>query len=142
MLRTYDPKKVAVIVGGIVMSGFAEDTYVKAERSEDAFTKKVGVDGEVSRSRQHNKSGELTISLMQSSPSNAVLSGFALLDETKGAGVVPVLVQDFSGTSIYISTKAWIRKHPAAEFGKEVGNREWVFDCDVLDPFTGGIVEN
>ncbi len=137
-VKTYIPKKILVIVGGVPISGFAEDSMVKTVRDEDTFAKKVGVDGEVSRSQNHNRSGTVTITLMQTSPSNDVLSGFAALDELTGAGVVPVLIKDLSGTSTFFSSSCWVKKPPEGAYGKEVGNREWVLDTVDIDIFNGG----
>ena len=64
--------------------------------------------------------------LKQSSPSNDVLSGFANVDELTNAGVVPILVKDLSGNSIYFSATGWVKKYPSSEFGKDLANRDWV----------------
>lgn len=137
-VRTYDPKKVLVIIGGVPMSGFSDGDFIKAVRDEDAFMKKVGVDGETSRAKNNNRSGSLTLTLMQTSLSNDVLSGFAAADELASAGVVPVLIKDLSGTTTFFSSDAWIKKMPEGGFGKEVGTREWVLDTTAIDAFIGG----
>lgn len=137
-VRTYDPKQVSVLVNGIPIGGFADGTFIRAMRSNDMFTKQSGADGIVSRAKSNDLSGEITLTLAQTSPSNDVLSGIQLTDELSNNGVVPVLIKDNSGRSIYVSAFAWIRKHTEAEFGKEIANREWIFDCADLDTFTGG----
>ncbi len=80
----------------------------------------------------------ITITLAQTSPSNDVLSGFMLLDETKGAGVVPIICKDNSGRSTFFAATGWVQQPPEVEFGKEITEREWVFDCTDLDIFVGG----
>jgi hypothetical protein len=143
MVRTYDSKQIALIVGGIPIGGFGPDTMVKALRSSDTFAKKVGVDGVVTRSHLHDRSGEITFTLDQSSPSNDVLSALAKVDEESNGGIVPVLIKDalpVSGSigSTFVAAKAWIRKWPDAEYGKEATNREWVLDVDDFEIFEGG----
>lgn len=135
---TYDSKQVAVIVGGIPMGGFADGSFVTVERENDTYSKVSGADGIVSRSKSNDKSGSIKITLQQTSPSNDVLQGIALLDEVSNRGIVPVLIQDFSGTSTFVSAFAWIKKPPSAEFGKEITNREWEFTCSDLDIKHGG----
>mgnify|MGYP000032262258 CR=1 FL=1 len=135
-VKTYDPKSVVVTVGGYPISGFADGTFITVERSSDAFTKVVGADGEVSRAKSADRSGSVTFTLMQTSNSNAVLSAFAIADENTGAGVVPILIKE--GNSIVFAAEGWVRKLPNAEWGKEVGNREWVFDCAVIQMEHGG----
>lgn len=137
-VKTYDPKSYSVIVGGHIVGGYADGTFVKVSRNEDAFTMKVGADGEPSRTKSNNKSGMLEITLLQSSSSNDVLSGYALADELNNGGQVPVLVKDGNGTSIYASESGWVKKMPDAELGKEMGERVWVIDMGSVDMFIGG----
>lgn len=137
-VRTYDPAQVIVSIGGAQMSGFADGSFVTVERDEDMFTKITGADGKTSRSKSNNKAGSLTLTLQQTSPSNDILQGFALLDELSNAGVVPVIVKDASGRATFFSACAWVRKTPNAEYAKEVNNREWVMDLADLDVFHGG----
>lgn len=137
-VRTYDPKKVLVLVGRIPISGFADGTFISVSRSNDLFTKTSGADGVVTRVKSNDLSGEITMTLAQTSPSNDYMSKIALADELSNNGVVPVTISDTSGRSNYVSAFAWIRKHPDSEFSKEVSNREWVLDCADLDLLTGG----
>jgi len=138
VVKTYDPKKCLVIIGGVPMSGFGEDTFVAVARDEDAFTKVVGADGEVSRSKSANRAGSLTLTLMQTSLSNDVLSALAAADELDGRGVVPVLIKDLTGTTTLFAAHGWIRKVPDVELGKDIGTREWVIDTADMDVFVGG----
>jgi hypothetical protein len=135
---TYDPKQVAVIVAGVPMGGFADGSFVTVERTNDTFSKVSGADGIVSRAKSNDKSGMIKITLQQTSPSNDVLQGIALLDEVSNSGVVPLIIQDFSGRSTFITAFGWVKKPPSSEFSKEVSNREWEFDCADLDIKIGG----
>jgi len=137
-LKTYDAKAVCVIVGGQIMSGFSDGDMVSIERNEDTFTLQVGTDGESTRSKTNNKSGRFTISLMQTSAANALLTAIAKLDEVGNAGAVPVLVKDNSGSSVYAASQAWLVKPPVGEFGREAAAREWVFECGDLEWSEGG----
>lgn len=137
-VRTYDPKQCLVLVGGVPMSGFADGTFVSVERTSDTFTKVSGADGIVSRAKTNDRSGTLTLTLAQTSPANDVLSGFAIADELLNSGVIPVMVKDISGRSIYVSAFGWVKKPPTGEFAKEISDREWALDLADLDVFTGG----
>lgn len=137
-LSTYVPEDILVIIGGAIIDGYADGTFVNVERDEDGFTKKTGANGRTTRTKNSNKSGVITITLQQTSPSNDVLSAFQAIDEQTANGIVPVLVKDKRGTSLYSSPAAWIRKTPPAPFAKESENREWVLDCADLVMFTGG----
>jgi len=135
---TYDPTKVVIIVGGAIMGGFADGTFVAVEYENDFFTKVTGADKQTTRVKQNDFSGNITLTLAQSSPSNDVLSAFVVLDKTTNKGIVPVLIKDLSGTTLVSSAYAWVRKPPALEFSKEVSNREWILDCAELDVVVGG----
>lgn len=138
MVFQYDPKNIAMIVGGSILSGFSDATFVNAIRNEDGWMLKVGVDGEGTRSKNNNKSGRYEIELMQSSPSNDILSNFAALDEASGTGAVPVLLKDNNGTTISSALTAWVKKYPDSPYAKETGTRKWIIETDLLNIFVGG----
>jgi Protein of unknown function (DUF3277) len=137
-VKTYDPKQVTMIVGGKIITGFTDGTFILAERNENMFNLKVGVDGIGTRAKSNNQSGKLTITLHQSSNSNDDLSALASADELSNTGAVPVLMKDSSGRTIVTALTAWIQKYANAEFGKEVTNRVWVMETDQLIIFDGG----
>lgn len=138
MLYQYDPSAVTVIYGGHIITGYADGTFVNVQRNEPMWAIKVGADGIATRVKSSNKSGRVTVTLQQSSPSNDVLSGLAIADEQAGTGALPILVRDGSGRSLATAGKAWNPQMPDAEFGKEVGDRVWVFETDSLNLFIGG----
>ena len=137
-VKQYDPAQFQLIVNGNIISGFADGTFISFTRSADSFSKTVGSDGEVTRTRMNDKSAELTITLQQASASNDILSDLYLLDELSGNGIVPVLMKDGSGNTIIGAAEAWIRKPADATFSNEAENREWVIDMAAADPFIGG----
>ena len=140
-LKTYDPKQISVIVGGAIMSGYADGEFVTSERNEDAYSMAAGADGEVSRVKSNNKSGRITITLQQTSDSNTILTAFAAADELSNSGVVPVIIKDLKGVTLVSAARAWIVKYPATPFGKDVQNRAWVLETDELIEIIGGNTE-
>lgn len=134
----YDPKAVSLIVGGHIITGFSDDDFIEVERSEDAYSKKTGVDGITTRARVNDRTGKITIRLMQSSSSNDDLSALALLDEKENSGAVPVLCKDTLGRSVFSSESAWVMKFPKTPFKKDVNVYEWVLETTALDVFVGG----
>lgn len=137
-LKTYNPQDVIITIGGAAMSGFAEDTFVNVARDEQSFTKVVGADGRTSRSKTSNKSGTLTLTLMQTSDSNDVLSAYLAQDERSNDGTFSVLIQDNSGRTQIFSAVAWVQGMPAVEFGRDVGTREWVIELADIEFTIGG----
>lgn len=137
-VKTYNPKKVSILVGGVPITGFAKGTFVKVTRDEDTWTKYVGADGTVTRGKNNNLGGMIEITLAGSSPSNDMLSALHIADEASDTGVVPVLVKDLSGTTLHESSAAWVKKPADWEGAKDVTERAWGLDCADLLAFVGG----
>ena len=132
---TYDFNKVDVIVGTRALSGFENGTAVTAERTEQSFSKKVDIDGSVTRARSNDKTGTVTFSLAQFSEDNAYLQSILNLDERTGAGVLPLKIVDKGNPNneLVVSLETWIQKPASRTFEMESGAREWVLDCADLD---------
>jgi len=139
-LGTYDPKQVATVFSGHLITGFAPGTFVNVEYNEDSFSLSVGAAGDACRAKSNNRSARVTVTLMQSSLSNTILSGFhnADVNSPAGDGVAPMLVKDASGTSLHSAENAWIVKPAPSEFAQEPSTREWVFETDVMISNVGG----
>lgn len=136
--RQYDPTEIIFNVGGRDVTGYAEGTFVEADRYADAVEMTVGSDGEVTRSLSPNRSGYHKIILQQSSPLNDYFSSLATQDETTKDAVVPVFLKDANGTTISQGAKSWVKKKAKTEYEIKSGNREWTFDTGFLDNTIGG----
>ncbi len=136
-VKTYNPKDVLIIVGPVIVEGYADGTFVNVARDNPSWSKAIGSDGEGARARSNDQGGSVTITLMQTSASNPQLSALSLLDEQTGDGVVPLLVTDRSGTSLFEAETAWIEKPADSAFGREIENREWVIQTDNLKMLVG-----
>lgn len=137
---TYDPTKVILSIAGITVQGFADGTFIKVARDEDAYTKKTGADGQTVRAKNANRGGSAEITLLQSSLSNNELAALAALDELSDQGVGAFLIKDLSGTMRASAENCWVKKPADAERGKEVSDTTWTIDVAspmVLSP--GGI---
>lgn len=132
-MKTYDPSQISVIVGGAVISGFAEGTFINVARNEDAFAYVASSTGGGTRTKNANKSGRVTLTLQKSSESNEVLDNYADLDEKSNEGIFSVLVRDNNGKDLHKGESAWIVKKPDSEESKELPNREWVIEVSELE---------
>lgn len=137
--KVYNPKEVTIIFGPVIVTGFADGTFLSVDFNEDAFTLQVGTDGEGTRSKSNNDSATIAFTLMQSSDSNDLLSALHNIDKNtpSGDGIVPLLIKDLQGSSLYTAETAWIRKAPTSEFAREAGPREWTIETDKLVAFVG-----
>jgi len=122
-----DPAKIIINCGGANINGFADGTFVNFELDEDEYNTTTGADGFVTRTKTNNRSGVLTITLLQSSPSNNILQGLYDLDRSTPAGSpFPVIVKNLLNLELVTSSAAWVQKLPAIEYSKEITNREWM----------------
>lgn len=137
-LATFDPASVVITVGGIPMSGYADGTFALLSRSVDAWSMVTGADGLTTRVKSNDRSGTLTLTLAQTSPSNDALSAFAIDDELNNSGVVPILIKDLSGSTILFSATGWVQKFPDVEYSNILTDREWILGLADIDIFVGG----
>lgn len=135
---SYDPKLVAVIVGGVPIQGFADGDMISVEFQEDSWEHLAGADGEEMRVRKNDARAEMTITLLQSSESNTWLAGLQLADEATGKAAFPVLFKDNNGATLMAAESAWVKKTPGITRGKSASNVEWVLSLSQARAFVGG----
>jgi hypothetical protein len=139
--KTYSPRRVTFSFKGLNISAFAEGTFIKVSRNEDGFTTQVGSNGDVTRTKNLNRTGKITITLVATSLDNDLLAAMYIADELVDAaspGVGAIQVKDLSGNMRCRAPQAWIMKIPDVERAKESGNVEWVFECAELEVYPGG----
>ena len=141
-MQTYDPQLFSIEVAGLTINGFADGTFIKAMFNEDAYTIKIGADGQGVRVRNANSSGRFEITLLPSSPANATLAALSIMDRLTGKGAVPVFILDGSGTATASATKAWIIKQADLERAKEMGDVTWTMETLNMQLLQGGINDN
>lgn len=124
--------------GAVQITGYADGTYITAERISDAFASVAGAGGEVARVRMRDRRGSVKFTLMASDPCNDLLSALAAQDEADGTGIGALSIRDGNGTTVCTATNAWIKKLPSTEFAKDLPNREWELECETLEMFVGG----
>ena len=126
------------------LGGWAPDSFVNAERSEDAVTPLTGSDGETIDSISANENGTITLTLMDSSLSNVVLSLLlkALTNKlTPVRFVFPVTITDASSlATVAFSPACTVRKVAPLSRGAQTGNNEWMLNAPNLEIFHGGRV--
>jgi len=136
---TYDPTQNTVTWGPYEFSHFHDGSVIEAERDEDAVSKHVGLKGNVTRVKNPNRAGKVTVTLTQGSPTNDDLSAAALLDENSSPGVVyPLTITDAGGRTAVFAAEAWIVKVPKLERGKDLAPAVWVFDTGAMQVTIGG----
>jgi hypothetical protein len=137
----YDPASVTVALGGVPVVGFADDSFLSIEQSEATYEVVAGVDGYFIRIKKPgSKIWTCTLTLMQSSPHNVVLSALHVLDQNapNGAGIVPFTMADVSGTTLFSTAEAWISTPPPQTFGSGHNAKAWLVTAIDPDYIIGG----
>ena len=135
---TYDPTQLSLVVGGKIIKGYSDGTFITIARNNDMFTDKTGCDGKTTRVKSNDKSGYVQFVLQQSSASNDDMSAIIAADELDNAGCVPVMCRDNSGRTTASSLSAWFTRYPQVDYSKDVSDRTYMLKCDSLDIFIGG----
>lgn len=141
--KTYNPRRVTFSFKGFNFSAFAEGTFIKVSRNEDGFTTQVGSNGDVTRTKNLNRTGKVTLTIVATSLENDILAALYVADENAVAaspGVGALQIKDLSGNMRVRAAQAWVMKIPDVERAKESGNVEWVIECAELEVFPGGNV--
>lgn len=138
MARTYNSKQVYITYGPHILTEPAPGDFCSIVKDEDDWSLQIGAHGEGARSASNNNSYTITVTLMQTSPSNVVLSSLAKLDKISAKSALPLMIKDASGGTIAAAASAWIQKVPDVGFGVEAGTREWVFRTDNMEVDLGG----
>lgn len=119
---TYDPSQVKLNIAGYIITGMMD---VTVSPNKPAFTIKQGIRGRNTRVNSRDTSAELTISILQTSISNDILSAIVESDRQLMTGRLEVSLTDASGTTFVASDEAFVESIPSAQFGREMQNRSW-----------------
>ena len=139
-VRTFNPAQIIITFGAIIMSGFADGTFLTITGNGDRFEKRRGADGTIDRINKNNFDYEVVLTLMQTSITNKNLSIIMQADQLSNAGILPLTIKDLNGDTLFFAPQAWIAKDPDDEFGDSLGNREWKFQTGMAEKLTGGNV--
>ena len=132
-VSTYDPGSVTSILGGVPLTGYADGSMITIERNSETFMQEVGAQGDVTQIRSRDKTGKMTVRLLQSSVSNDFLTRLYQQDELNGSGSGALLVTDLSGRSVARGIGVRVSKIPPLSFAKEGEVREWEFIIAILE---------
>ena len=126
-VKEYDPDMIDVLVSGAPLSGFQEDSIIEVEFDDDDFQMVKGVDGDVTRSRVIARTATVTIKLLNTSRSNAVLSAIRAQGApgTGTADVFAFMLRDRNGASVLATDTAWIMHAPGISHSGKANARDW-----------------
>ena len=137
-MESYSFLDVSLLISGVEITGYAEgDDVIQPARLEDSASHVIGADGKMAIALNANRSGTITFRLLQTSDSNAYLSG---LVNTIEAGVfVPVTAQmtDVKTGDLASGTQGYITKPADMPRGSGINTQEWVVVLENLYMLNG-----
>jgi hypothetical protein len=140
ILTNYSPDFVDVIFDGLTITGFADGTFIEIEREVDTFTKKVGSLGDVARTKSLNRSGKITITVMDTHPVNDSLATKISNDEQTAQAFGAFSMKDRSSNTEVRATEAWCMRVPKVTRAQATGNVVYVFEAASIFIKHGGSV--
>lgn len=130
------------IVAGIPLYGFADgNDAIIVKRRNPVGTLTVGSDGFGTFAKNADKSYEITIKLMDTSPSNAVLQDILDTSDFIGTVFVPVQIQNLSALDSVNCAGATVSVQPDLQAGKDSNVREWVLVTNAAEVYIGGTLQ-
>jgi len=122
------------------VTGFADgDDVVMMVRRNDGVTDKMGADGKMAMAISADRSGEITLKLLQTSRSNKVLNAIYQLQDAGPTTFCPiqVLVQDTSRQDMGAGQFGYLKKISDVSRGAGINTQEWVIVVERLDILLG-----
>lgn len=134
-VNTYSPKDVILTIGGYQIAGWDN---ISIRRRSPGFTTVAGIRGKHTRVPSNDSSANITLSLVQTSPSNDVLSQIHTLDLLDGTGRIALTLKDLSGRSVFDSNEAYILDYPEVLFSGGIEYRSWSLFCQTTNTYSVG----
>lgn len=132
-LYTYAPSKVKVTLFGLPLEGFSKDNIVSIERLDGSVTFRKAMDGSRTGFTDRYGSYRVTISLMQSSPSNTWIHQIYKVFQKLGAEFkIPLSVSDGSNHSdldTFSGTDVFFEDEPSTNYTNGSETTTWTFVC-------------
>jgi hypothetical protein len=142
---TYSFKDVQCAITGpggvITLSNGAADEGISIESSADIDTMVIGADGTGMHSLSADKSGHVTVRLLKTSPTNALLSLMYAFQTSSAAqhGQNTIALVDSNRGDVVTCKQVAFAKAPPLMYGKDAGTNEWHFNAVQIDRTLGGL---
>jgi len=123
---------VNLVVGGVIITGVADGSWINIERAEDNFTEYIGTKGEVALAESNNRSGHVNVTLEQTSPSATYLYNLSKRRGRNALVDVSVVDANEEGGIMWGAPEGRVRRPANYEGSKEITNREFsIFVADL-----------
>lgn len=135
-IYTYVPSEVQLLIGGNhIVHGIVE---ISAKKNSKTFEIVKGIRGKNTRKRNQDTSCTISVTLLQTSTSNDVLSEILWLDSQIGTGRLSLQLKDSSGSTRIKSDDAFIEDYADITFQETIQGRVWNIQCLTTSSFVVG----
>ncbi len=121
----YDAKNFNISVGGIIITGVADDSFFELDIPDWGVEGMAGAYGEAGRIVKNKQIGTLKLTLLQWSASNEYLSSLIQSDLTLYTGARDIIIQDNIGTTFAHLVNGYVKRWPNIKRGVNAENVEW-----------------
>ena len=112
---------------------------ISIEMAGDKNTMMIGSDGEGMHSLAADKSGQITVRLLKTSPQNALLQAMYIaqtsISNLHGQNVITIT--NAKSGDVTVGRECAFKKKPALNYKKDGDIQEWVFDVIKIDSVLG-----
>ena len=117
----------------------ASEEGISIDPTSDIDTMTIGADGSGMHTLHGDKSGRVTLRLLKTSPTNALLSGMYAFQTASGAvhGQNTITITDTNRGDVITCRGAAFAKAPPINYGREAGVIEWDFNVIEIDRTLG-----
>lgn len=111
------------------MEGLANGTFITISKDVPVISTTRSTDGHIARTVRRDDSYTLTLSVVQTSVSNTILSRLFAADRVTYQGKFPIFIKDNNGSTVFAAGTCWITSEPNVSFSNGIEVREWVIQC-------------
>jgi len=132
--KVWSPAKTNVNWGGtFTFKGFAEGTFITSSRNTDNTRQVVGAHGDVALTLNADRTGTVTVTLLQTSETNRILASIqAAQDETGELYRADLTISDQSGSNLVDAQACHIMTTPENALSDDQTSKTWVFYSEKL----------
>lgn len=137
-VKTYNSKKVQVSFLNQILTGFADGEFINVTFNADQVSLVVGADSEGARAMSADNSGQVKITVLQTSMANDILSNALITDRQTNINFGQLFIKDGSGRTHVFAQEAWVKKFADVVLDKDVKAREWTLESADLQVMVAG----
>lgn len=126
-MALYSPEDVVILLGGFYqLEGLHDGSFLSISDEKVRWETSVTADGSVSRTNVTPAVHTISITLSSVSSSNSILTTWATADSFLYGAILPLIIKDMSGSTMFYTTECWIEKVADTSFDTSVTGREWI----------------